>query len=113
MVDERREPAPETESDTTAEPPGPSALLRFRQGFVLGIGIAAAALFTAFALANRQFVDFGWLFGASEVQEVGGDRVAGGIPLIVLLVAAFALGAVVGAIVVTLRSRVRRRERGR
>lgn len=90
--------------------PGPSTATRFRQGAVRGIGIAAVALFTAFALANRQFVEFGWLFGSTEIQEVGGERVAGGVPLIVLLVAAFLLGAVVGAVLVVLRRRARRRE---
>ena len=80
-------------------------------GAVRGLGIAAVALFTAFALANRQYVSFGWLFGATEVQEVGGDRVGGGVPLIVLLAGAFALGAIVGGVWATLRSRSRARGR--
>lgn len=93
-------------------PTGPSALTRFRHGVVRGIGIAAVALFTAFALANRQYVEFGWLFGSTEIQEVSGERVSGGVPLITLLVGAFVLGAVAGAVLVTLRSRARRREAG-
>lgn len=90
--------------------PRPSAVRRFGRGMVRGVGIAAVALFTAFALANRQFVEFGWLFGATEIQQVGGERVSGGVPLIVLLVAAFALGAIVGAVWTSLRGRARRRE---
>lgn len=103
------EPAGAPEPDHA--PDGPSALARFRTGAVRGLGIAAVALFTAFALANRQYVSFGWLFGATEVQEVGGDRVGGGVPLIVLLAGAFALGAIVGGVWATLRSRSRARGR--
>lgn len=110
MVDAQDDaPEPATTAPTTED--GPSALRRFGSGFVRGLGIAAVALFTAFALANRQYVSFGWLFGATEVQEVGGERVGGGMPLIVLLVAAFALGAVVGGVWATLRARARRRAR--
>lgn len=106
----------EDPDDTAAprtDPPagsGRSALSRFGHGVVRGIGIASVALFTAFALANRQYVEFGWLFGATEIQEVSGERVSGGVPLIVLLVGAFVLGVVAGAVMVTLRSRTRRRE---
>jgi uncharacterized integral membrane protein len=89
---------------------GPSAFTRFGHGVMRGIGIAVVALFTAFALANRQYVEFGWLFGATEIQEVSGERVSGGVPLIVLLVGAFVLGAIAGAVLVTLRTRARRRE---
>ena len=107
MADEQGEATPTPEATRGAEP---SALTRFGHGVVRGIGIAAVALFTAFALANRQYVSFGWLFGQSEVQEVAGDRVSGGVPLIVLLIAAFVLGAIAGAVLVALRSRARRRE---
>lgn len=102
-------PDPATPRD---EPDGPSALRRFGTGFVRGLGIAVVALFTAFALANRQYVSFSWLFGATEVTEVAGERTSGGVPLILLLVVAFALGAVVGGVGLTLRSRTRRRARG-
>lgn len=113
MADPLEEPTGQATSDATArEAAGPSTLTRFRRGFVRGIGIAAVALFTAFALANRQYVEFGWLFGSTEIQEVGGDRVSGGVPLIVLLVAAFVLGIVVGGAWASLRSRSRRREQG-
>lgn len=108
MADEQHEP----EVEGVAAPPGPggpSAFARFRQGAVRGIGIGAVALFTAFALANRQAVDFSWLFGATEVTEVAGERVGGGVPLILLLVAAFLLGIVVGTTGTLLRARARRR----
>lgn len=82
-------------------------MTRFRRSVVRGIGIATVALFTAFALANRQYVEFSWLFGSTEIQATGGERVAGGIPLIVLLIAAFVLGAMAGAVFVSLRSRAR------
>ncbi len=108
MADEQDQATSAPEATTAG---GSSALTRFGQGMVRGIGIAAVALFTAFALANRQYVDFAWLFGSTEVQSAGGDRVSGGVPLIVLLIAAFVLGAIAGAVLVALRSRSRRRER--
>ena len=111
MADAHDEREDERSSDHDG-PRGASAATRFRHGFVRGIGIAVVALFTAFALANRQYVEFGWLFGSTEIQEVSGERVSGGIPLIVLLVVAFLLGAIVGGVVVTLRGRARRRAAG-
>jgi uncharacterized integral membrane protein len=98
-----------TPSREPSPPSGPSTVERFRTGAARGLGIAAVALFTAFALANRQRVDFSWLFGDTQVQEVGGDPVGGGVPLIVLLLVAFVLGGVVGAVLVSLRGRARRR----
>ncbi len=59
--------------------------------------VVAGAVFTLFALFNAQYVDFSWVFGSSEVVTAGGERVTGGVPLIVLLIAAFVLGAIVGA----------------
>jgi uncharacterized integral membrane protein len=113
MADEQHEPGMEG-VQAAPGPAGPSAVARFRQGAVRGVGIAAIALFTAFALANRQAVDFSWLFGATEVTEVAGERVGGGVPLILLLVVAFLLGIVVGTTGTLLRARSRRRAaRGR
>lgn len=63
--------------------------------------LVAALVFAAFALANAQSVDFSWIFGKTEVGSDGG-----GVPLILLLVAAFALGATVGLI-----AGIRRRRR--
>lgn len=58
--------------------------------------VVSAILFVIFALANFQYVDFSWIFGETEVVKQGGERVSGGIPLIVLLVIAFGLGILVG-----------------
>lgn len=62
--------------------------------------IVILVLFAIFAIANFQYVSFSWVFGATEVNEVvrGGEieRQSGGIPLIVLLVVSFVLGAIVG-----------------
>lgn len=55
-----------------------------------------AVLFGIFAVANAQFVDFNWIFGGTEVVEEGGDRISGGVPLIILLVVSFVLGALAG-----------------
>ena len=70
--------------------------------------VVVAALFVVFALANAQHVDFSWLVGETRVVQRGGERVSGGVPLIVLLVAAFAAGAVVGSLLAWQRARARR-----
>jgi len=101
-----QEPRPEPPS----QEPGPGAVTRFGQGFVRGIGIAAFALFVAFALANMHRVDFNWLLGRSEILEVAGET-TGGVPLIVLLLASFALGAILGWALTSMRARARRRGR--
>lgn len=51
-----------------------------------------AVLFGIFAVYNAQFVDFNWVFGETLVVQEGGERVSGGVPLIILLVASFVLG---------------------
>lgn len=71
--------------------------------------VVIAALFLIFAIGNAQFVDFSWIFGGTEVVEQAGERVSGGVPLIVLLLVAFVAGAAVGGI--TLRQRRRHRQR--
>jgi uncharacterized integral membrane protein len=68
-----------------------------------------AVIFGIFAVANAQYVDFSWVFGETEVVKTGGERTSGGVPLIVLLVVAFALGALVGWASTWRRSRTRRR----
>lgn len=60
------------------------------------IMVAAAVLFGIFAVFNAQHVDFNWIIGGSEVVQQGGKRVSGGVPLILLLGGAFALGLLVG-----------------
>ncbi|MEX1177040.1 MAG: LapA family protein [Nitriliruptor sp.] len=61
--------------------------------------VIVAALFIAFALANAQAVDFSWIFGETNVVEEGGERVSGGVPLIVLLLVAFGAGALIATLV--------------
>jgi glycerol-3-phosphate dehydrogenase (NAD(P)+) len=69
----------------------------------VGIGIAAFALFVAFALANMHRVEFSWLLGRSEILEVAGET-TGGVPLIVLLGAAFVLGIILGWALTSMRA---------
>lgn len=77
---------------------------------VLGL---IAVLFVIFAVFNRQPVDFDWVFGQTEVVEQGGEYVGGGVPLIVLLIGSFVLGAIVGAGLLWRRRRhARRRDDG-
>lgn len=73
--------------------------------------VALAVLFGIFAVANSQFVDFSWVFGGTEVVESGGERSGGGVPLILLLLAAFLFGAAIGALVLAQRARHHRRDR--
>ena len=54
-------------------------------------------VFGVFAATNAQPVDFSWVFGSTEVTEGPGDATEGGVPLIVLLLASFAVGALAGA----------------
>lgn len=58
--------------------------------------VVIAVLFGVFAVVNAQYVEFNWIFGGTEVTEQGGERVSGGVPLIILLVASFVLGALAG-----------------
>lgn len=63
--------------------------------------VVLAVLFVVFALANAQPVDFSWVFGESEVlRDSRGRPVGGGVPLIVLLIASFVLGALVTALAI-------------
>lgn len=66
-------------------------------------------LFGVFAAANAQPVDFSWVFGATEVSELPDGGTEGGVPLIVLLLAAFAVGALAGVGLVWQGRRSRRR----
>jgi uncharacterized integral membrane protein len=70
--------------------------------------VIVAVLFVIFALANAHYVDFSWLFGETQVVEQGGERVRGGVPLIILLLVAFAAGAVVARLWSWQRKRHRR-----
>lgn len=70
--------------------------------------VVVAALFLVFALTNAQHVDFSWVFGETEVVQQGGERVRGGVPLIVLLLVAFAAGALVATLLSWQRARHRK-----
>lgn len=74
--------------------------------------VVLAILFGVFAVANAQYVDFSWVFGGTTVVEAAdGDRLRGGIPLIVLLVASFVLGALVSGLAVWQLNRARAHRR--
>lgn len=75
--------------------------------------VVVALLFGVFALANAQHVDFSWVLGETEVVEQGGDRVRGGVRLIILLLAAFAAGAFVAGVAAWQRARHRRHDEDR
>ncbi|MTV23813.1 hypothetical protein FTX61_00020 [Nitriliruptoraceae bacterium ZYF776] len=94
-----REPSPAAVEPTSTVP--------FTQKLGRVALVVIAVLFITFALGNAQFVDFSWIFGETEVVRQAGERIGGGVPLIVLLVVAFVAGAAVGS----LGSRQRRRHR--
>lgn len=63
--------------------------------------VVLAVLFVIFALANAQPVDFSWVFGETEVlRDSRGRPIRGGVPLILLLIASFVLGALVTALAI-------------
>ena len=67
-------------------------------------------LFVVFALDNAQPVDFSWVLGDTQVREDVAGETTGGVPLILLLLASFAVGASVGAVGVWQVRRARRRD---
>ncbi|MFP4148057.1 MAG: hypothetical protein ACLFUG_04935 [Nitriliruptoraceae bacterium] len=73
--------------------------------------VVLAVLFGVFAVANSQRVDFSWVFGETLVREDAAGEATGGVPLILLLVAAFAIGAVVTLLTELFVSRGRRARR--
>lgn len=72
--------------------------------------VVLAVLFGVFAVTNSQFVDFNWVFGSADVETVNGERVGGGVPLIILLILSFVMGSAVGALLVWRRARRGRRD---
>jgi uncharacterized integral membrane protein len=75
--------------------------------------VVVAGLFVVFALANAQHVDFSWVLGESEVVQQGGERVRGGVRLIILLLAAFLAGAFVAGVAAWQRARHRHHDEER
>jgi uncharacterized integral membrane protein len=91
--DERSEAPTDGSEDHRGAPPTP---LTQQLGRV--VLVVLAGLVVVFALANRHPVDFSWIIGETEVVEVAGERRSGGVPLIVLLLGSFVVGALVGAL---------------
>ena len=74
---------------------GPSTPVTQQIGRV--VVLLLLVVFGVFAATNAQPVDFSWVFGSTEVIDGPGDATEGGVPLIVLLLASFAVGALAGA----------------
>jgi uncharacterized integral membrane protein len=68
-----------------------------------------AVLFGVFALVNSHPVRFSWLFGETLVERDAAGEVTGGVPLIVLLLLSFILGAGLGGWWTWQAGRARRR----
>jgi uncharacterized integral membrane protein len=100
---------PEDRPEAASQPPEPPSIpLSQKLGRVL-IGVLVV-LFGVFAVANAQPVDFSWIFGETQVEiDPTGERVAGGVPLIALLVAAFVIGLLLGLVLAWQGRRSRRR----
>ncbi len=64
-----------------------------------------AILFGIFAAFNAQYVSFDWIFGGTQVTMQNGERLSGGVPLIILMVASFAAGGIVGWLATWRRTR--------
>lgn len=88
----RGEPPAPTEHPRDEPPPTPLTQQLGRIALVL-----LAVVFGVFAVANSHPVDFSWLVGETEVVEAA-DGTRGGVPLIILLLASFAIGALLGAL---------------
>jgi uncharacterized integral membrane protein len=76
------------------------------------VAVLLLVLFIVFALDNAQRVDFSWVLGETQVREDVTGATTGGVPLIVLLVASFLVGACVGAVGVWQARRAGRRGGG-
>lgn len=66
----------------------------FGQRLARVLWLVIVLVFAAFAAFNAQSVDFSWIVGETTVDRVDG-QLTGGVPLIVLMVGSFALGALV------------------
>lgn len=121
MSDERTGPAPDgtpgprvgaSGSGGAASPATPDVTAASTVPFTQQLGrvtvVVLAVLFGVFAVTNAQPVTFSWVFGRTEAVT-GPAGTTGGVPLIVLLVASFAVGAAIGALVTRRRGARRAR----
>lgn len=100
----RQPPGRPRDEDKAVAPPTP-----FTQQLGRIAIVVIAALFAVFAIANSQPVDFSWVFGETTAQPAGdGAGTAGGVPLILLLLGAFVVGALVTMLTERYVSRSRR-----
>lgn len=105
----RRDPKqPPGDDRSQQRPPSTARLTPFTQQVGRVALVLVAGLFVAFASINLQPVDFHWILGGTEVVRQGGEYVRGGVPLIVLMLGSFAVGALVGAGLVWWRRRHRK-----
>lgn len=99
-----REPDSDLEHGEQAEAP-PRTPMTQQLGRI--VVLLLLLLFVVFAVSNSQPVDFDWIFGETEVTDVdpATGETTGGVPLIVLLLVAFVIGALSGATLVRIRRR--------
>ena len=85
----------DAEQQRAAEAPDERERTPFTQQLGRVLVAVILVLFGIFAVANAQPVAFDWVFGQTDVEQVG-EQVSGGVPLILLLLASFVLGALAG-----------------
>lgn len=107
----RRSRGPDPSSAPGAEAATPTSRTPVTQQIGRVVVLLLLIVFGVFAATNAHPVDFSWVFGGTEVVEGPGEATEGGVPLIVLLLASFAVGALVGAGLVWQSGRNRRRAR--
>ncbi|WP_052666392.1 LapA family protein [Nitriliruptor alkaliphilus] len=108
MRDSERDPSAPDDLETSDGPGGADVSTPVTQQVGRVALVLVAVLFLIFAVTNAQHVDFSWVFGETEVVQRGGERVSGGVPLIVLLVVAFGAGALVATLLSWQRARHRK-----
>jgi uncharacterized integral membrane protein len=84
-----------SDADTPAAPAATSEPTPVTQWIGRLVIVLLAVLFGFFAVDNSQAVDFSWVFGETRAAPGG----SGGVPLIILLVVAAAIGAAFGALI--------------
>jgi uncharacterized integral membrane protein len=84
--------------DGSPDAGGDAASTPLTQQIGRAVAVVLLVLFIVFAVDNAQRVDFSWVLGETQVREDVAGATTGGVPLIVLLVASFLVGACVGAV---------------